>query len=1671
MKHLYAKMTFRIILISFLAFMLIGCGESGTPGGGTQPGQTAVISLNIQNDSLPADGSSSTAVTVALKDSSGNAVDVGTSVKLNTTMGTFPNGKKEYRLSTPDDSGVVTLSLIAETMTGDAVVTAVSNNITQKVTISFTGDIIIPPVFLSLGSSSNSVRTTVNADDTSRVANIVAVVLDEDRAPIEGVSVFFTTISSDGTTGAGQISASSLLTDENGEAIVQFTAGVEDKRNQVVTIEARVDGVGSKQIPIKVTGSYLEVSAEGETNIEIGMDSVLKVAVFDADSLPVYDAPVNLSLASVSTGAVSLNPASGKTDVNGEFQATLTGTIVGDVGVQVESLGALGLQAYVVDDPNKAFRIDNPSTSITGIGTSEDLIVTVLSPGYDKVIFAASVGGWDDSSTKVIEKTVTNGTASAVFSSADAGTSTIQVYPAEAPAISDSIRVVVSAPSSEASKIRIQSSSSVVGPSTSAVKNSVTLFATVTNDKNQVVKGAPVLFGIQNPTGGGEYVAPAIAFTDDSGIATSVFISGSLVAGAAGVRVTGELISNGASDLVSIIISGQSASVSIGRSSEIESINNGTAYRLPMSVLVTDSNGSPVNQGTVSLNLWASHYSLGVWERVYPLGVFDNIRNYVCEPVMGETRVNEDLNKNLILDPGEDINLDGELTPPPSMAGEVPAILVTDENGVAEFDLIYLKAAALWVKDEITATTVVSGTEASSTYRLDLPYLRSDSEECVLPDSPFFFEDEVPQIGGIIVSAGAETIVADGTSTSVIRASVLATNGEPMADKVVTFSTTLGSFTSAPTVPTDVAGIAMITLKSSTAPGTAVVTADVEGFTGQDEIIMTASEPDNISITAIPNPVVPGGNVTLIATLADEFGNPVAGESLNFSVTQNNTGGSLSGVSATTDVNGQATLVYTAGTLGEGVDQIKVILNSNQSISSTVNIEVEAADFVVGSITLDSANDSIPADDSSSTAITATVLDSLGQAVPKGTVITFTTTLGSLSGGGTTISRQTADDSGVVVVSLTAGTITGTAEIKATCLGVSQSITVEFSGGGLTVSQIEVRIVDTVLDADGASQTSVIATVKTATNQAIENAEVIFETTGGTITSPHKTDASGQATAVITSDRWNREDVNRVEVTARSQGVFDTATMAFSGVSISLTAIPDSLLTTETSTIFATLLDAAGKPIADEFVTFTTDKGTITSTATTNSSGVAMVSTTSDQSGTATVEASSRNATGTTTVNYGSYLLKFINPDPLDPYYPGLNSAPISVNGGTKDLTIALYDFGTTVVLVGESIHFSTSLGSLSSPNPVITAGPAGSPPYAFATIELTAGAQTGQAVVDAEVTISGDSTVLRTQTTVLILADDASKIVLTPNPGIINVNNGVSTIRAVVYDADDNPVPFQNVYFRINNAPGGGEYLSNSSAVTNIAGIAEVQFYAGGISSISIDDIEIEASTDSAFPSPMGLCRLTIAGPVSAISVSVNLQELVSPGIEQGHLEVGVSAIATDINGNPVADGTQVYFGVSSIGFDEDRDDDGIINCYDDPDQVNPISCPGLSTGLGTDFFSDDVNYDGAMYSFGTPGAPAKMCDSEDALSNGGNENGILDPGEDKNGNGVMDPVQGCTIQSPKSTTLGITTATLNYPMSFADNIKVRLTAESGGVSNFYDYVLLCTEAMVDAGTCGLGY
>jgi len=101
-------------------------------------GETAAITLTADPASIPPDGVSSSTITATLVDSTGEPVTMGTYVSFHTDSGKFPNNTVTYTVRTPDETGVVRVSLIAGTGGSKANVCAYSNGVSQCIAIVYT---------------------------------------------------------------------------------------------------------------------------------------------------------------------------------------------------------------------------------------------------------------------------------------------------------------------------------------------------------------------------------------------------------------------------------------------------------------------------------------------------------------------------------------------------------------------------------------------------------------------------------------------------------------------------------------------------------------------------------------------------------------------------------------------------------------------------------------------------------------------------------------------------------------------------------------------------------------------------------------------------------------------------------------------------------------------------------------------------------------------------------------------------------------------------------------------------------------------------------------------------------------------------------------------------------------------------------------------------------------------------------------------------------------------------------------------------------------------------------------------------------------------------------------------------------------------------------------------
>lgn len=584
--------------------------------------------------------------------------------------------------------------------------------------------------------------------DNKETATITATVSKNNVAQ-SGVTVTFS------TTG-GLLSSDTVVTDSFGEASTTITSGLRPS-NQPVDMMATCLGA-SDTVQLGISGNTINLTVS-QSNMAVGATQTLTALLQNASPIGIGWAPVSFSI--VSGTSVSLGAATDDTDFNGEATIDISALSTGTTIIKASSLGAEAQITITVAAAAQVFEITSPTTDTTTIESNTgSVLVTVNAPTQTAVIFYTSIGSWNGGSNQ-LEVAVVGGLASATLTSTVAGNASVMVYDKAHMDTKDTLQVTIYAPASEAHHITLQASqtSLFMTPDGSTSPNTVTLTAKVYNVDNFAVGNAIVNFTLSNTTGSGENVLPPVAVTNTAGVATTTFYSGTAGSSGAGVTVTATLNSNNAiNKSINIIIRDLAGSIALTRANKIVPSSDNTYYTQAISAQVSDSNGNPVPADTViSLKLWPVAYHLGA--EVYLDGSCVGYSHNLWPDCDGSIDIdNEDTNENLILDldpTSEDIGPydmvsdsmepDGFLTPPNSSAGSVPAMVLTDEKGMAHFEINYLKQYAMWVKVQLTANVEALGTEAQTKMEWTLDAEKSEFESCNLFPSPFgYFTQDCP---------------------------------------------------------------------------------------------------------------------------------------------------------------------------------------------------------------------------------------------------------------------------------------------------------------------------------------------------------------------------------------------------------------------------------------------------------------------------------------------------------------------------------------------------------------------------------------------------------------------------------------------------------------------------------------------------------------------------------------------------------------------------------------------------------------------------------------------------------------------------------------------------------------------------------------------------------------
>jgi uncharacterized protein YjdB len=308
----------------------------------------------------------------------------------------------------------------------------------------------------------------------------------------------------------------------------------------------------------------------------------------------------------------------------------------------------------------------------------------------------------------------------------------------------------------------------------------------------------------------------------------------------------------------------------------------------------------------------------------------------------------------------------------------------------------------------VSSTGIVSGVAAgSATITASTAGVSGTSAITVTTGPP-----PPPVVTTVTVGPTSASVVAGATTT--LQATVKDQNGNVMTGQTVTWTTSNGA---AATVNSS--GVV-----TGVAAGSATITATSSGKTGTSSITVTAVPPVVTTVTVAPTSasVVAGATTTLVATVKDQNGNVMSGQTVTWSTS-----------------NAVAATVNSSGVVTGVVAGSATITATSSGKSGTSTITVTAVTPVVTTVTVAPTSASVIA--GLTTTLQATVKDQNGN-VMTGQTVNWSTS---------NAAAATVSSSGVVT-----GVAAGSATITATSSGKSatSSITVTaVSGGGTLLFQ------------------------------------------------------------------------------------------------------------------------------------------------------------------------------------------------------------------------------------------------------------------------------------------------------------------------------------------------------------------------------------------------------------------------------------------------------------------------------------------------------------------------------------------------------------------------------------------------------------------------------------------
>ena len=585
---------------------------------------------------------------------------------------------------------------------------------------------------------------------------IKAVVTDSSNLPVADLPVDFS------STG-GRFKAVNAITDENGlataELSLEFHAANQDIQIKVVA------GNFSGSARVVAEGSTLALT--GDKTAVPGNDVTITAALTAGDGKTPL-ANENITISSL-VGNV-LSTTTGLTDPLGKVEVVV-GTANGADTVTFSALNnsagvatVVESHSFVVSDDQLNFAEDTAIEVPVNTGTefSVNWSFNGTPTADENLVFSLTAGEFASES---VVRTDEFGNATVEVWSATAGRVTLYVESEDKSVINKhEFDFVGDTPNT----IELATSSSRVNS-----RDNATIVAHVADANGNPVKNTEVNFSSTSLKGG--QLSSTTAQTDVDGNAEITFTAGGTATEQNEVNIVVEVTGTNINDEVLLTVVEPALNITLGSSNLAERIGEETQYAVTYVVQVADGGGQALKDATVQLSIEPLNYRKGRLERVDEAGISmsDSLEpttwkalqwvNYIRNAfALGESVTipadpagppfseevtsawsfingmgtaiecpSEDLNKNRILDAGEDRNNNGSLDPQdPAVLVAVDntdlatiggnGILTTDASGSGYFRVVYPVSNSSWSDVKIVARAQALGVEATDSYFMSL---------------------------------------------------------------------------------------------------------------------------------------------------------------------------------------------------------------------------------------------------------------------------------------------------------------------------------------------------------------------------------------------------------------------------------------------------------------------------------------------------------------------------------------------------------------------------------------------------------------------------------------------------------------------------------------------------------------------------------------------------------------------------------------------------------------------------------------------------------------------------------------------------------------------------------------------------------------------------------------